>query len=138
MRKLLKLAKKSGTGSLVAHLHVQDLLQPVHDDQRGLLHGRVAVLGAVLYNLHQGLVGGRAQVVLVAVGSAGEGTGGTKGSEVNSKAEDVCVFTAVKKLLHSAKESGLFAERRPGVRGQTGPGHGQPPTCRWSPAASAR
>lgn len=56
-----------------SHLHLQDLLQPLHDDQGGSLDCRVAVLGAVLHDLHQSLVGRRAQVVLVAVVPAGRG-----------------------------------------------------------------
>lgn len=53
-----------------AHLHLQDLLQPLHDDQRGFLDCRVTVLSTVLDDLHQSLVGSRAQVVLVTIGPA--------------------------------------------------------------------
>lgn len=55
-----------------AHLHLQDLLQSLHDDQRGFLDRRVTVLGAVLDDLHQSLVGSRAQVVLVTIRPAHE------------------------------------------------------------------
>lgn len=51
-----------------SHLHLQDLLQSLHDDQCGLLDCRIAVLGAVLDYFHQSLIGSRAQVVLVPVG----------------------------------------------------------------------
>lgn len=53
-----------------AHLHLQDLLQSLHDDQRGFLDCRVTVLSTVLDDLHQSLVGSRAQVVLVTIGPA--------------------------------------------------------------------
>lgn len=54
----------------MSHLHLQDLLQPLHDDQCGPLDCRVTVLCAVLHYLHQRLVGCRAEVVLVTIGPA--------------------------------------------------------------------
>lgn len=58
------------TWAEVAHLHLQDLLQPLHDDQRGPLDCRVTVLRTVLHHLHQRLVGCRAEVALVTIGPA--------------------------------------------------------------------
>lgn len=52
-----------------SHLHLQDLLQSLHDYQRRLLDGGVAVLGAVLHDLHQSLIGSRPQVALVTIRS---------------------------------------------------------------------
>lgn len=48
-------------------LHLQNLLQALHDDQCGFLHCRVTVFSAVLHYLHQSLVRRAAQVVLVSV-----------------------------------------------------------------------
>lgn len=39
------------------HLHLQNLLQSLHDDQCGFLDSRVTVLCAVLDDLHQCLIG---------------------------------------------------------------------------------
>lgn len=50
-----------------SHLHLQDLLQSLHDDQRGLLHRWVTVLRTVLHDLHQGLVRRAPQVILMPV-----------------------------------------------------------------------
>lgn len=53
-------------------LHLQNLLQALHDDQCGFLHCRVTVLSAVLHYLHQSLVSRAAQVVLVSVRPDGQ------------------------------------------------------------------
>lgn len=58
----------------VLHLHLQDLLQSLHDDQCGLLHRWVTILRTVLHDLHQGLVRCTAQVILMPIGPANRET----------------------------------------------------------------
>lgn len=55
------------------HLHLQHLLEPLHDDQGGFLNSRITVLGTVFYYFHQGFIGRTPQVILVSIRSATEG-----------------------------------------------------------------
>lgn len=55
------------------NLHLQHLLEPLHDDQGGFLDSRITILGTVFHYFHQGFIGRTPQVILVSIRSATEG-----------------------------------------------------------------